>query len=177
MARRMLAWLLVTPLAAAGILVAHWLSYVLTGTSAGVVHGYLEHAPQVLGVLASVGLVGLAVQERSVGRAPAAAFAVLAPVGFVVQEHLERLAHTGDVPLLLASPAFLLGLALQAPVALVCLLVARRVAGTLAAVRVPRPPPIGGGAWLPLTARAVPVHLGPSQRRPSGRGPPSVLAS
>ena len=58
----------------------------------------------VLGVLASIGLVGLAVQERSPGRIPAAAFVGLAPVGFVVQEHVERLVHTGDLPFLPDEP-------------------------------------------------------------------------
>ena len=173
----MLAWLLVTPFAAAGILVAHALSYALTGTQPGSLHGYLEHAPQVLGVLASIGLVGLAVQERSVGRVPTGAFALAAPIGFAVQEHVERLVHTGHVPFLLTSPAFLLGLLLQAPVALVCLLVARRVAGTLTVDRPPRSPAIPCGAWLPLTARAVTVPRSPSRTRPSGRGPPLVLAS
>jgi hypothetical protein len=177
MARRMLAWLLVTPLAAAGILVAHALSYALTGTPVGPVHGYLEHAPQVLAVLASVGLVGLAVQERSVGRVPAGVFALLAPVGFVLQEHLERIAHAGDAPFLFTSPAFLLGLALQAPVALVCLVVARRVAGTLTGVRLPRSPVIPAGVWLPLSARVAVIRRSPSRPRPSGRGPPLLLAS
>ena len=177
MARRMLVWALVIPLAAAGILAAHALSYALTGTPAGAVHGYLEHAPQVLGVLATIGLVGLAVQERSPGRVPSGAFVVLAPVGFVVQEHLERLVHAGDVPFLLTSPAFLVGLVLQAPVALVCLLVARRVVGTLTAVRLYRSPGIPGDAWLPLTARAVTLGRAPSPCRPSGRGPPVALAS
>jgi hypothetical protein len=177
MARRILAWLLVTPFAVTGIFAAHALAYGLTGTNARAVHGYLEHAPQVLAVLASIGLVGLAVQERSVGRVPWSVFAALAPAGFAVQEHLERFAHTGDVPFLLTSPSFLLGLALQAPVALVCVLVARRVAGTLADVRSSSAPVIPDGAWLPLTSRAAVAPRSNSRPRPAGRGPPLVLAS
>ena len=129
MTRRLLAWALVTPVAAAGILAAHALAYALTGTATGSLHDYLGHGPQVVGVLASLGLVGLALQERSVGRPPALAFALLAPLGFACQEHVERLVHTGELPWLLTTPAFLLGLALQAPVALLCVFVARRVTG------------------------------------------------
>lgn len=175
MGRRALAWILVTPVAAAGVLVAHALAYALTGTRAGPSHEYLAHAPQVVGVLASLSLVGLAVQERSLARSSAWWFAPLAPLGFACQEHVERLVHTGTVPWLLTTPAFLLGLALQVPVALGCVLVVRRVTGTLtrapAASRTP-----SGEAWLPLSDRppSVPrvVHL----PRPSGRGPPALLA-
>ena len=127
MLRRTLAWVLVVPLAAAGLLATHALAYELTGTSAGRLHGYLAHAPQVVGVLATLSLVGLAFQQRSVGRLSAWSYALLAPFGFACQEHLERLVHTGELPWLLTSPAFLLGLAMQVPLALACVLVARRV--------------------------------------------------
>jgi len=66
MARRLLAWLLVTPLAAAGVLVGHALAYALTATDAGPEHDYLAHVPQVVGLLASIALAGLALQDRSV---------------------------------------------------------------------------------------------------------------
>ena len=68
MARRLLGWALVTPVAAAGILAGHALAYRLAGNTAGPVHSYLEHAPQVVGILATVVLVGLAFQQRSLGR-------------------------------------------------------------------------------------------------------------
>jgi hypothetical protein len=175
MARRLLAWLLVTPLAAVGILAAHDAAYRLTRTQTGSVHAYLEHVPQVLAVLVSIGLVGLAVQERSLGRARLWPFALIGPVGFACQEHLEQLAHTGDLPLLLTTPSFLLGLVLQVPVVVVCVLVARRIAGTLVGVRRALPPLVDG-AWLPLpcTAAATPRSLLPP--RPAGRGPPRLLA-
>jgi hypothetical protein len=176
MARRMLAWGLVTPVAAAGILVAHALAYRLTGTAPGRVHGYLEHAPQMLAILATIGLVGLAFQERSRGRRSPWAFALVAPLGFVAQEHVERLAHTGELPWLFTTPTFLLGLALQVPVALLCVLAARRLAGTLTAAR-RAPSTAAGEAWLPLSGRPERrprvVHLA----RPTGRGPPLLLAS
>ena len=176
MARRLLAWVLVTPVAAAGVLGAHALAYALTGTDPGSMHAYLSHAPQVVGVLATLGLVGLAFQQRSVGRSHAWAFALLAPLGFACQEHVERLAHTGEVPQLLTTPSFLVGLVLQVPVAILCVAVARRVAGVLSGVRrVRRGAP--GGAWLPLSAA-------PSARprivrlpRVIGRAPPALLVS
>jgi hypothetical protein len=176
MARRMLAWVLVTPVAAAGILCAHALAYRLTGTETGSVHAYLDHAPQVLAVLATIGLVGLAVQEPSLGRTPVWPFALLGPLGFACQEHVERLAHTGELPFLLTTPSFALGLVMQLPVVLVCIVVARRVAGTLAGVRRARPPVLGD-AWLPLPriAEARPRRV--SRPRATGRAPPPVLAS
>ena len=64
----MLAWALVTPVSAAGILAAHAVAYALTGTEPGAIHGYLAHAPHAVAVLATIGLVGLALQERGVGR-------------------------------------------------------------------------------------------------------------
>lgn len=174
MGRRALAWILVTPIAAAGVLVTHALAYAVTGTEPGPAHDYLAHAPQVVGLLASLGLVGLAVQERSLTRSSAWWFVPLAPAGFACQEHVERLAHTGDLPWLLTTPAFLLGLALQFPVALVCVLVVRRVVGTIVPARsVPRVP--AGEAWLPLPDRPVPLPRAVRVPRPSGRSPPALL--
>jgi hypothetical protein len=171
-----LAWILVTPVAAAGVLVTHALAYDLTGTRPGPVHEYLAHVPQVVFVLVSLALAGLAFQERSLSRFSAWWVAPLAPLGFACQEHIERLLHTGDVPFLLTSPTFLLGLALQIPVAVACVVLVRCVLGALPAPNRRRPPRLGA-AWLPLTGsppRAVgPVFLS----RPTGRGPPVVLAS
>ncbi len=176
MARRLLAWGLVTPVAAAGILVAHALAYRLTGTAPGPVHGYLEHGPQVLAILATIGLVGLAFQERSLGRRSPWAFALVAPLGFVAQEHLERLAHTGELPWLFTTPTFLLGLALQVPIALLGVRAARRLAGSLTAAHRARSL-ARGEAWLPLSERPQSHPRVVLHARPTGRGPPSLLAS
>ena len=176
MRRRLLAWILVTPVAAAGVLVTHALAYRLTGTQPGPVHEYLAHGPQVVFVLASLALVGLALQERSLSRFSARWVAPLAPLGFMCQEHIERLVHTGQLPFLLTSPTFLLGLALQLPVAVVCVLLVHRVIGTLPGPR-RRRDPRPGGAWLPL-ADSPPLVGRPVWRaRPTGRGPPPLLAS
>ena len=176
MLRRTFAWILVVPLAACGVLATHALAYELTGTPAGSVHGYLAHAPQVVGVLATLSLMGLALQQRSVGRLSAWSFALLAPLGFACQEHLERLVHTGELPWLVTSPAFLLGLAMQVPVAVACVLVARRVAGTLTGVR-PARPALLDEAWLPLPARPTSRPRMVRLIRATGRAPPALLSS
>jgi len=140
------------------------------------VHEYLAHGPQVVFVLASLALVGLALQERSLSRFSARWVAPLAPLGFMCQEHIERLVHTGQLPFLLTSPTFLLGFALQLPVAVVCVLLVHRVIGTLPGPR-RRRDPRPGGAWLPL-ADSPPLVVRPVWRaRPTGRGPPPLLAS
>ena len=176
MARRMLAWLLVTPLAAVGVLAAHAAAYAVTRASLGEEHGYLEHAPQVAGLLASLALVGLALQERSLSRFSPRWVAPLAPLGFVCQEHIERLVHTGQLPFLLTSPTFLVGLALQLPVAAVCVVLVRRVVGTLPGARLrslTRP----DGAWLPLTHAPALVVRSVWRTPPRGRGPPALLVA
>jgi len=175
MARRLLGWVLVTPVATAGILAAHALAYRLTGMETGGEHDYLAHAPQVVAVLASLALVGLALQERSLSRHSSWWFAPLAPLGFTCQEHVELLVHTGDVPWLLTTPVFLVGLALQVPVAVLCVLLVRRVAGTLADLGRAARPGVPGGAWLPLTGRPAPVPVPVDLPRRSGRGPPALL--
>jgi len=177
MARRLLAWLLVTPLAAAGILAAHALAYAATGTAEGPEHGYLAHAPQVLGVLATLGLLALALQDRSLRPRSAWWFAPVAPLGFVCQEHLERLVHTGAFPWLLTTPAFLVGLALQLPLAFLSVLVVRRVMGTLRSPIRRATPPVPDGAWLPLPARPTSAPPTVDPRRRAGRGPPPLLAA
>ena len=177
MRRRILAWLLVTPVAAAGVLTTHALAYGLTGASAGPAHDYLAHVPQALFVLGSLALVGLALQDRSLSRLSAWWVAPLAPLGFVCQEHVERLVHTGEVPWLLTSPTFLLGIALQLPVALVCVALVRRMLGTLTGVRRRRPAVRLGDAWLPRSAVAPLVPRVAHRPRATGRGPPALLAS
>jgi hypothetical protein len=124
-------WLAVSPLIAAGVLVAHALAYRLTGTAAGPLHAYLDHSPQLLLVLAVAGLALGALAARL--RSPAAwPFPVAALATFVVQEHVERIAHTGEVPWLLDARVFLVGLLLQLPVAFLVWALARRLLAELA---------------------------------------------
>ena len=165
------AWLAVLPLVAAGMLVSHELAYRLTGTPGGSLHGYLEHAPQVLVVAAFAGLVlaGLSTRQRTPSAWP---FAAAALVAFAVQEHLERVIHSGEVPWLLTSPVFLAGLLLQVPVAFLAWLLARRLLAALEPVRLRRPEL--RELFVPvLEHRAALVH--PARPRVhASRGPPHL---
>jgi hypothetical protein len=166
------AWLAAAPLLAAGVLVAHEVAYRLTATRTGSTHGYLEHAPQVLVALTVVGLALAALTRAS--RVPRLWVFPLAGLGaFALQEHVEAIAHGEQVPFLLSSPAFLLGMLLQLPFALAAWLLARALLGSLAEVRLRRP-------RLPRAAQAIAVPAMPDVRavavRPlPGRGPPALL--
>jgi len=118
------AWLVVSPIVASGVLVAHSLAYRLTGTPTDAFHAYLGHAPQILLLLLLGGLAFGGLGRRSVAPRPWA-FPLAAVATFAVQEHLERLLHAGQLPFLLTTPAFLVGLALQIPVAIAAWLLAR----------------------------------------------------
>jgi hypothetical protein len=166
----MRAWLAVSPVMAAGVLAAHGLAYRLTRTTEGSLHDYLDHAPQLLVVIALIGCAGAACASR-LRLPPAWPFPLVAVVAFVVQEHVERGVHTGEVPWLLESPAFVVGLLLQLPIALLTWALARRLLGALA----PLPPfrRARGRHVLvqfsaPVTAPARPVVARPLP----GRGPP-----
>jgi hypothetical protein len=169
---RSLAWLAVAPFGAAGVLTAHTLAYRLTGTPAGESHDYLVHAPQVLALLALSG-AGVASTLGARGRASYAQFALAAPVAFVLQEHVERLVHTGHLPWLLTSPVLLVGLLLQVPFALLSTLVARRLLALVLGVVRARPPRL---AW---PARVVRLAEGTDLQRVlwpahAARGPPAL---
>jgi hypothetical protein len=193
MSRRNVVWLITLPLAIVGSQVAHAAGYRLaTGegelshvlSSSG--HGYLAYAPLALGICAA--LVVLALARELVGalggdgrasRPSALLFSILAPAIFVAQEHFERLAHDGAFPAsLLVEKAFLIGLALQVPFALVAYAVARLLLGVtravarlLASPRVARPRPRSRWErrelWSP-SGVTTGLRLGP-------RGPPSSL--
>jgi uncharacterized membrane protein len=168
--RRPLTWLVTLPFAAASVVLGHAIAYGVTGTPTGGMHDYLAHAPQVVFILASLAVLGLAADARARRHSPVP-LAMLGIGAFVSQEHLERLIHTGHVPFLLASPVLWLGIALQLPLAAVIWLVARRLAEDIAAPtrrpasRVPR--------LLLLLAPLVPplVASAPAATCPA-RGPP-----
>jgi hypothetical protein len=137
--KRGAAWLIWLPLAVASWLGAHCFAYWLVspgaeqhmGLHAERGHAYLGYTPAILiwGLaLALAGLVlcvGEGLRGRRPSRPPLRLFALLPPVGFAVQEHLERLVATGGIPHdLWTEPTFLVGLALQLPFALAALLVA-----------------------------------------------------
>jgi hypothetical protein len=177
---RVRVWLAVSPLVAAGVVVSHTLAYSLTGTPAGPVHGYLGHAPQILLVLALAGLALGGLESFRLGstrlRPPSAwPFPAVALATFVAQEHLERYVHTGDVPVLVGSRTFVVGLLLQLPVALVAWALARRLLRALAHA------PAGPPRVPRYLVGVVPAPAGPARAlaavTPRGRGPPLHHAS
>jgi hypothetical protein len=192
MARPRAAWVMALGLLGVGWVVAHVLSYVLVAPAAQHAemlaasgHGYFR-AADLLILSMTIALAGLAlhVVGGATHRAPGPwMLALLPPIGFVVQEHVERLAVSGAFPAhLVAEPRFLLGLALQVPFALAALLCARLLlvsAHRFASVRAARP------AHARVLERLSPV-LRPSAALPrrsvlaagySERGPPFSRSS
>jgi hypothetical protein len=169
------------PLMAAGCLGAHSAAYRLVEPSAPEpAHGYLTLAPLVLAIGVALGLVA-ALRSVLAGCAPARVplypFALLPPLAFTLQEHLERALQSGGGALETAlEPAFLLGLLLQLPFALCALVLARSLlrvaeaAGSLLSLRVPRSlrPPI---ARAPASPADLP-RLSPLASPQAGRAPP-----
>jgi hypothetical protein len=162
-------WLAVSPLVLGGVLAAHALAYRLTGTPAEPLHGYLEHAPQLLALLALAALAGAGMTGR-LGLPQPWTFPLVAVATYVGQEHVERLVHTGRVPWLLTAPAFLVGLLLQLPVALVVWLLARRLLDALAELPLRRPalPRLLLATAMPATGAPRPAPAAAHR----GRAPP-----
>ncbi|MGI9186093.1 MAG: hypothetical protein ACR2J9_00995 [Gaiellales bacterium] len=145
--RRRSAWLVSLPLVVVGSLLAHQLAYlVVAGTHADALlaetgHGYLDQLPTGA-LLALICLVlGLALagidraRERTGQAIPPWLVALVPMIGFALQEHVERYAHTGQVPWGAALDAtFLVGLALQLPFAALVFVIARLLLRTVAAV-------------------------------------------
>ena len=112
------------PLATLGVLAGHEIAYALTRTPHEELHGYMSHLPQVALVLTLLSLVGASFVERG-SRLALWPYPAVAIVGFVAQEHVERVVHDGSVPFLLDKPFFAVGLAVQVVVAIVVWLIAR----------------------------------------------------
>lgn len=163
-------WLLVVPLATLGLLAGHELSYAVTGTPGRELHGYLSHLPQAALLLTLLSLLGATFVERA-GRLALWPFPAVAMVGFVAQEHVERLAHGGSVPFLLEKPFFLVGLAAQAVVAIAAWLLARLLARIVGAARPDQHRGIGRATDLRLPAEVVPAVIALAGGRRS-RAPP-----
>jgi hypothetical protein len=168
--RRALTWLVTLPFAAASVLVGHAIAYRVVGMPTDNLHGYLEHAPQIVLILATLALLGLAGDTRARRQSPVP-LASLAIVSFVTQEHLERLIHTGHLPFLLTSPVLWLGIALQVPVGAAVWIVARRVAEDIAVPVRRTPPRIAWFAESVTTIVGRPVSAFSVAANP-GRGPP-----
>jgi hypothetical protein len=197
-------WLVALPVATASWLAAHCLAYVLVPPGGGeAMHHHMESGEHAyfgaiaLPVLLAAGLTVLAagltisVHDGLHGdprraRPPALVFALLPPLGFVVQEHLEQLIATGSVPLQLAAePTFMAGLALQLPFALGALLLSHAIysigygLGVLVAAALPAARPVVRfGAQsvrrTPLALAPAPAVLAPGR---GPRAPPSLACS
>ena len=147
MVSRRVTWVVSLPLAVASWLGAHCLAYWLVAPAAEHQMGlhaehrmglHAEHGHAYLGYGPAIGLLGIALvvagvvlcvgegmRGRRPSRPPVRLFAILPPVGFAVQEHLERLIGSGALPYDVAlEPTFLVGLALQLPFAVAALLLA-----------------------------------------------------
>jgi acyl-CoA synthetase (AMP-forming)/AMP-acid ligase II len=193
--RKCIAWLVAIPLMLAGTEVAHFLAFRFVYPNAlerslalqqsG--HGYFSWLPAFGGIALAVLLSAVFwhgrnarnAQGRSTGHTPLSRFAILPPLAFALQEHLEALIHTGSISGVVVSPTFMIGLLLQLPVALLSYLVARLLLG--AAERVgraladrpatyPAPPLCESPSWFTLTV--WPLRSAVLADGHAGRGPP-----
>jgi hypothetical protein len=168
------AWLVVSPVLAAGVLIAHTLAYRLTGTPTDAFHAYLAHVPQILLLVALAGL-GLGGLGSRVDAPRPVFFAAVAVTTFAAQEHLERLVHGGGIPMLLTTPAFVVGVLLQIPAALVAWALARWLLSAVGESRLRRSsPPRSTCELVPVAAGALSARS--ELRLPPGRGPPPLLS-
>lgn len=190
MTRARVTWLLSLGLLVGGWAAAHGLAYRIVVPNgeerrhlletAG--HGYLDPAPLVsLSVtLVVLGLGGFVLRGRDVTPAPWL-FALLPPLAFALQEHLERLVHDGHFPYAAAlEPTFGVGLLLQLPFALVALLFARALLVlTGALVRRLRRASVGqlfrARAVRRPVAGAAPARIGLLALGHGQRAPPHLL--
>jgi hypothetical protein len=194
--------LIALPIAGASWLSAHCLAYVLVPPAdSGTMHphhmdeshNWFASMPVLVAAGVTVLAAGLLLcvgeglrggPERSPGLTPV--FALLPPLGFVVQEHLEHLLASGSAPYEVAlEPTFLTGLALQLPFAVGALLLTgallslgyrfgRLLGRVIPAARPPvsRPLPViglSGLAHVVVSSPLVPAH--------APRAPPRVAPS
>ena len=192
--RRLLALLITLPLAVGTSLLAHQASYFLAAPEdheallADTGHGYLNHFPMLFGLVVALGVVGLLVEfarTLSLDTSPhrlAWPFALVAPLGFVLQEHVERLVHESAVPWGTAlEPTFELGLVLQLPAAIAAWWIARLLlrAAQTAALAIVRASPIvrrpRDNPWAPVLCPFTLGHAcGPELlSAAAGRAPPT----
>jgi hypothetical protein len=179
------AWLLSLPVAVAGCLAAHSLAYRVVEpdaherahllASSG--HAYLDELRFLAAAGLALVLAGFVRQAAVAARGfqptgPPRLVALVPPLAFVVQEHLERLLHDGTFPLdALAQPSFLVGLALQLPFAFAAVAVAAlltRAARTLGwlLAHPPRPRPAAAAEIVSSRPPASLPHVGARGRAP-----------
>ena len=189
--RRGAAWGLVLPLALVGSEAAHALAYALVYPQAGTRtltlfatgHAYFDWLPIVFAGAGAAAAVSLAVTAMDVARgrparhAPAWAFGLVPPAGFVLQELLELSLHTGTFGWrAILAPTFLPGLLLQLPFALAAYVAARLLLRAAEQVGRAFAPPLATAAYVQLVLApapaAVPTGVAASSRQ--SRAPPHV---
>jgi hypothetical protein len=188
MSRRRVAWGVALAFTAVGGLCAHLVAYSLAGPGGHARHDHATtasafgaHLRGCIAICVAIGVIALAVSafERS-GRlrrafVPLWLFAAAPPVGFVLQELVERAAGTGTLahmgPL---DAAFLVGLAVQVPFAFAAYIAARGLLAAAAFVKRLATPRLRVApveprvlVALPVAAPRVPLlALGYGQRGP-----------
>lgn len=189
-------WLFVLPAIAVGSQVAHGLAYWWAYPQAHLRvtelaysgHSYLAYAPAAIAFLAAVQLIAfvVAVLDRVRGRPvralPAWVFLFIPELGFVLQEHVERLVAAGRFPWWTTlEPSFWRGLVLQIPLGiaayLVALLLLRTAAVVAEAVVAHGAAPAAGRMRRSRSARPQLVFLlrpAPLAGTAAGRAPPLV---
>jgi hypothetical protein len=138
--RSRLAWLLAFAITVAGWVSAHEVAYRLAiphpharaAELAETGHAYLAYGSLaavtclLVALLCTAGLVARPHSPRPPSRRLLLLFALLPPLGFALQELVERLLTTGDLPYDAAlEPTFLVGILVQLPFALAAFVVAR----------------------------------------------------
>jgi hypothetical protein len=131
-------WVLTVPLMLVGLLAGHSAGYRLAysvpheraHTLDETGHAYLAYVPTAVALVGAILLAAAVVtaldayRGRGAVATPPVALALLPPLAFAIQEHVERLVETGSFPWATAlEPAFVYGLALQVPFALCALAV------------------------------------------------------
>ncbi|MGH9920744.1 MAG: hypothetical protein ACRD6W_17970 [Nitrososphaerales archaeon] len=127
-----------------GTEVAHWLAFRLVYPNPyerGLVlqqtgHSYFSWLPLVAAIGCALLFSALVLHGKNASRSGVGSagpglsrFAVLPPLTFALQEHLERLISSGTVLGVVLEPTFMLGVALTLPFTLVAYLVARLLLG------------------------------------------------
>ena len=194
--RRLAAWIVAIPLMGAGSQVAHLFAYRLVYPESRVRlhellmtgHGYFGYMPLLIGFAAALELAAFAsilvgnVRRRRYPAVPPWAFALLPPLGFVLQELTERWLAGASFPWwIVEQPTFRIGLLLQLPFAVVAYVLARVLLGV--AERVGRA--LGGDEPAPIEAPSPgwPVfrfwlpRLAPLAGGHASRGPPLAQAA
>ena len=187
-------WLVVAPLVMLGSQAAHTADYWIAAPNAAdrarllkeTGHDYLSNAPLgaafCLAVLA-LGLTRWLLRSRRGGRETRLTFlpfAVLPPLVFALQEHLERLFEDGSFPFDAAlEPTFAIGLALQLPFGFLAYRVARALMGAvsrigrgLSGTRPPSPVVARPPLVRPQVLNLPLPRLSPLAESRAGRAPP-----